>query len=356
MKAQQAEGAPQGQPQPQAKLRQPLQPIQHTFSSPPSQSQHLPKYQTAKSGPMLPQRKLLLNKKMFPRPTSTSGGPPGSPQRFEKQQQQQQQQPIIKKLGPPLPPFRGTKLQRPQPQPFPHPVAKQYPPSPQKPQPPHSQDTQQEVPRPFPRPKAAPGTAYLGFRGQALTHSLQPPQPPPKQQPQPQPQPPSGSPALPNRKKQDGLAVSPTQSPPIQNDKSQSPVGRSRENSLSPLGQGEKQSVPPAPPPQSMKPQNLVAAAAASTAETASTAMAAAATTAESQLEKEETKVEPTKEKRKTQRVIPDVPDKRILDAINTESLQQLLERVSKTNDVKNIHNKKRICIFIRFYSHSKRL
>lgn len=114
--------------------------------------------------------------------------------------------------------------------------------------------------------------------------------------------------------------------------------------------------MPPAPPPQSMKPQNLVAAAAASTAETASTAVAATATTAESQLEKEETKVEPTKEKRKTQRVIPDVPDKRILDAINTESLQQLLERVSKTNDV-NIFTTKSVFVYLfAFYSHSKRL
>ena len=321
-KTQRAEGLSQGQPQHQVKLRQSM-PVHHTFASPafsPSQ-----KYQPAKTGPMFPQRKLPLGKKMPPRPTNPVSGPPGSPQRFEKHQPQPQpppqpQQPITKKLGPPLPPFRGTKLQRPppqsqpQPQAFPHPVTKQYAPSP---------NNKQEVPRQFPRPKVAPGPPYIGFRGQPpTTPSAQPP-PQPQSQPQSQSQsqsqsqpplqqqqqPAVGAPFLPSRKRQDAPVVSPAQSPPIQNERSQSPVAGTRGNSHSPSAH----STPPAPPPQSMKPQSSAA---------------------ESQPEKEKPEEESPREKRKTQRIIPKIPDKRMFDVVNTESLQQLLERVSKSNAV----------------------
>ena len=61
---------------------------------------------------------------------------------------------------------------------------------------------------------------------------------------------------------------------------------------------------------------------------------------------KEEEKEEEKKKKKKKQRVIPEVPDKKILDAVNTESLQQLLERVSNSSYVKQ-HKCQKLFLFI---------
>lgn len=308
-----------GVQQPQTKARAPMQPVCESLSAPTLQYKQHQEHHGAKTVPVPPQRKLPVNKKALP-PMPGSNNINNSPQR-----------PMIKKLVQSKQCNQHPKYQQLQ-----HQKRQQHPPPRPKGQtgsspfpPPLPIRKKQEVLPPSSSPQHSPQN------GSSSTGSV-PPSQPPQQHSRPLPPPrnakpqpmaqtntlPSPEPGL-GQEPEIGSEIKPGQESdvetkpdqeieiePEKEDEIKQEQEQEQEQKLEIEPEIEIETQPKSEPNTQNLPQDKIP-------------------------ENSEPQQAPSqKTRRRIERPVPEVPDSNIYNIVNTESLQQLLDRVSKSTDV----------------------
>lgn len=304
-----------GVQQPQTKARPPMQPVCESLSAPTLQYKQHQEHHGAKTVPVPPQRKLPVNKKALP-PMPGSNNINNSPQR-----------PMIKKLVQSKQCNQHPKYQQLQ-----HQKRQQHPPPRPKGQtgslpfpPPLPVRKKQEVLPPSSSPQHSPqnGSSSTGSvpPSQPLHQPSRPLPPPRNAKPQPMAQTntlPSPEPGLEQEPEIKPVQKSDVETKPDQEieiepekgDEIKQEQEQEQEQKLEIEPEIEIETQPKSEPNTQNLPQDKIPE------------------------NSEPQQAPPQKTRRRIERPVPEVPDSNMYNIVNTESLQQLLDRVSKSTDV----------------------